>query len=269
MAAVDHQPHLTIPSHKWLCGPQRCWRKRAGYVQCGESSPAVSSPPGSSCQAKGWWSHWRSKRHFLNLASSGTQSHVFLGIATLYILTTAALYSHPFVGRLKGEEVGCDIQGAHMRPQKSQAQACSTAGFLCKPQALFLVVCQRRTTAGPHITGTGWRPIRGSTHEPEGAGNKWYENFERSNRFGICGIPILTLQKATLLPGKPQAIRASSLESEVWPKPCWGVWTPGRVLRAPSSLAESRTVSKGNLGCGNEMRQWSIWKTTVGKTQGD
>lgn len=127
------------------------------------------------------------------------------------------------MGRLKGEHVSSSISGAHMRPQKSQAKTCSTAGFLCKPQARFLVICQRGTTVKPYLTGTGWRQICGSLHEPTVAGTKWYENFERSSEFGGCSIPIPALQKSYLTIGKNLKQRECQAWSGKWdPRPAEG-----------------------------------------------
>lgn len=141
-----------------------------------------------------------------------------------------------------------------MRPQKSQAQVCSTAGLPCKPQACFL---------------TSVREGQQQSHAPQGqSGDKYMgahmslqqhvlsdmKTLREAVGLRLAMSPSLPYKRASLLSGKPQATRASNLEGEVRPKAHGGIWTLECVLRTSSSLAETRAASKDNLGCNKEMK---------------
>lgn len=72
------------------------------------------------------------------------------------------------------------------------------AGFLCKCQVSFSVICQGGTAAGPHITETGWRQIHESTSEAAAAGTNRDKKPWEKNWSGVCSIPIPALQKGFL-----------------------------------------------------------------------
>lgn len=129
------------------------------------------------------------------------------------------------------------------------------AGFLCKSQASFSVICQRGTAAGPHITGTGWREIHGSMCETAAAGtNRDEKPWEKKQVWSLWYLhPWLTkglpyLQEILVQQKHP------AWKTKCDPKSVWRVWTSRPVLTAFSSPVESSTDSKNNLGCDKEMR---------------
>lgn len=65
-----------------------------------------------------------------------------------------------------------------MRPQKIQAQACSTAGFLCKPQAWFF----RSVREGQSVS-------RATHHRDRVGTNTWEHTWTCSNTYSVIWKP--------------------------------------------------------------------------------
>lgn len=93
--------------------------------------------------------------------------------------------------------------------------------FPLQASSKFFSHLSGRNTAGPHMTGTGWRQIHGSTYERlQQQVLTEMKNPERRSRSGVCSIPIPAFQKGFLTLRKSSCIKRMhlpcSLEDEVW-----------------------------------------------------
>lgn len=101
-----------------------------------------------------------------------------------------------------------------MRPRKSQDQACSTTGFLCKPQ-VFQSSAGEGQQWGHTSQGRGEDKYLGAHMSLQQKVPSDVKTLREAEGLGVAASPSLPFKRATLLLEKPQATRASSLEGEV------------------------------------------------------